>query len=135
MTQKALAQQLAEMRNNMLALDKLLKAPYEPKQEPERIVSEFLITYKDGTSQKFGPIGPLINKTSTDDQVKEILAKTKARHLPNQPVLSTLPRPGFGCNIDGKTYASVMQASRELGLCRHRVKANLDKGLFGWKYV
>lgn len=138
MTQKNLKEQLAEMQNNLIALDKIINTP------SEKTVKKFLITYVDGTEQWFVPeVMPEAfletpPKYTTDEILAQLrkratdLAKIKTADDPLVP--KPLKRKGSTCVINGVRYNSIMHASRVLKLCRHRVKTNLDRGVTGWEY-
>ena len=117
MTQKTLAEQVAELQNNLIALDKIINAP-----TPEKKVKCFRFTYDDGSTQWFAPI-------SDEDATDQLDVKLDNKTIKKKP------RPGYPCIIRGVRYNSVMHAARELGLCRHRVKCNLDIGLREWAYL
>ena len=132
MTQKTLAEQVAELQNNLIALDKIIITPSpSPSPSVEPKVKSFLVKYDDGTEQLFVPEEP---KT----QVAEVLQEIRNRHV--ETAIDPLPAKqhihiGYECIINGKKYNSIMHASRALGICRHRIKANLETNLTGWSYV
>jgi hypothetical protein len=129
MTQKTMAQQIAEAQNIITALSKQIEAPVERK------LKKFLCTYDDGTEQWFVPeeVQPIFT-------TKEILSQVRDRHLPKEIAEDTLPmkqhlKPGLECIINGVRYRSVMHASRITGVCRHSIKDKLDKRVAGYQYV
>lgn len=75
MTQKNLKEQLAEMQNNLIALDKIINTP------SEKTVKKFLITYVDGTEQWFVPevMPEALLETPPKYTTDEILAQLRKR--------------------------------------------------------
>jgi len=136
MTQKTLAEQLAEMQNNLIALDKLIKAEPAPKFKVDKIQ----ITYTDGTvatfvEQKEDPIQ--VAHASILAQLRKRAEERSTLHEDNFAA-DTLRRKaanGYKCRIHGVQYRSIMHASRNLHICRHQIKHNLDDGKAGWEYM
>jgi hypothetical protein len=140
MTQKTLAEQVAEMQNNLIALDKLLHAQ-EPTPQPQpALVGRIVVEYDDGTEQIFVPhkVTETPKSTMTAEEVLKIIRK---RHVEPELAADPLPRKprqpriGFACIINGVKYNSIVHASRVLGMCRHTIKANLDRDFANWSYV
>jgi hypothetical protein len=136
MTQKTLPEQVAEMQNNLIALDKIINAPQTPK------VGRIVVEYEDGTEDIFVKHVP--PKLVADDQTRSILAQLRKRNLEKEEIKvandplqkKMLPsRIGFSCIINGVKYNSLMHAQRALGICRHTIKENIEKGLANWNYA
>ena len=131
MTQKSMAQQLAEMKNNLIAMEKLLR-PEAPEVVPEKKAMCFLVTYDDGTTQKFV-------KEPAGRSTEEILAQLRSRAEKMKYETATDPAPrksiGFACIFNGVRYNSIRHAGRSTGICIHKIKSNLDKGINGWIYA
>jgi len=140
MTQKTLAEQVAEMQNNLIALDKLLQAPvHQCAAQP--LVGRIVVEYDDGTEQIFVPhkVTEPTKAVMSAEEVLKVLRKRKTEEpkvaedpLPRKP---RLPRIGFACIINGVKYNSIIHASRVLGMCRHTIKHNIDLGLVNWSYA
>lgn len=136
MSQKTISEQLAEMQNNLIALDKIINAPV---QAVEKKVKSFLIVYDDGTEQVFVPevAKPKLTTAEILLQLRDRSAKREEKYetaadplFPKQRL-----REGFACVINGTRYNSIVHASRVLGVCRHSIKARLDNGTAGYEYV
>jgi hypothetical protein len=117
MTQKSLAEQVAEMQNNLTALDKILNTK-------EKRISSIIVKYNDGTAELFSPT----LKRPTENLPEQKVVEARTPRLPNF-------KEGYACIINGKKYLSIMHASRVLKICRHRVKANIEAGYHGWEFV
>lgn len=133
MTQRSMAQQIAEAQNIITALSKKIEEQIEAPQ-PERKVSNFLIKYDDGTEQWFVP--------ETSPTTANILSQLRDRSAKREVQVADDPLPakqrlreGFECIIDGVKYNSIVHASRVLGMCRNAIKSRLDKGAAGYEYV
>jgi len=135
MTQKTLKEQVAEMQNNLTALDKLLSAPIVQAPITEKRVRSFLLSYDDGEEVLFEP---KIGKSASEilaiiRERNELLNQT--REIEYDPIVrKATPKLGFECVIHGKNYNSINHAGRVLNMCRHTVKSNIDRGLKGWDY-
>lgn len=137
MTQKSLAEQVAEMQNNLIALDKLLQAPPTPTPV---LVGRIVVEYDDGTEQIFVPHQET-SPTKTTMSVQEVLSQLRKRHT-EEPKLAPDPKPrkelaprtGYSCIINGVKYNSLIHAERVLGMSRHAIKARIEKGMVNWSY-
>lgn len=140
MTQKTLAEQIAEMQNNLIALDKIITATIPNPVEIERRIKHFEVVYKDGTKALF------IEDKSTEVpaetmSAEEVLKVLRKRHV--EPALAPDPKPrkelahriGYACIINGVKYNSLIHASRVLKVCRHTIKTNIESGRNNWSYV
>ena len=132
MTQKTIAEQIADAQNVLVALSKQVEIQ---KVSVTKQVESITITFNDGTNQKFVPEVQV-------DKTPELLSQLRVRAdkmkypLAGDPLVPSIysPRKGFGCIIEGKKYNSIMHAARALDMCRHTVKHNLDSGFTGWDY-
>lgn len=123
MTQKTLAAQIAEMKNDLAALDKLMQAEIDAKfAQPikERKLTKFLCTYDDGTEQWFVPevSAPVSNPASTPnlDPFGRKVTVVNGKHNNWALRIKHGPRPGLQVEIDGEQYDSMAEASRQLNL-------------------
>ena len=123
MTQKSLAEQVAEMQNNLTALDKILNTK-------ENRISSIIVKYSDGSSDLFSPALKRPPENLPEQKVKAV-----AVDLDIRPAKSPNFKEGYACLINGKKYVSIMHASRVLKICRHRIRANIEAGYHGWEFV
>ena len=133
MTQKTISEQLAEMQNNLIALDKIINAPV---QEVEKKVKSFLITYDDGTEQVFVPEVIQTPKLTTAEILSQLRTRANKMDYANDTLIpKARNREGYACMINGVKYHSIMHASRVTGIYRHAIQARLDAGAVGYEYV
>jgi hypothetical protein len=138
MAQQTLAEQIAEMQNNLIALDKIINAPVAPATQK---VGRIVVEYEDGTEDIFVKHVPL--KLITDDQTKSILSQLRKRNLEKETEVAADPKPkatlpnriGYSCILDGVKYNSLIHAERVLGMSRHTIKANIERGMSNWSYA
>ena len=124
MSQRTIAQQIAEAQNVLVALSKQVQVTADKK------VQSITVSYSDGSTDTFVK-QPLAS---------EILAQLRVRHTEVETAEDPLPakvhlRGGFACIINGVRYNSIMHASRVLNKCRHGIKKKLDKNEQGYQYV
>lgn len=121
MTQKSLAEQIAEMQNNLKALDKLMQAELAPKLEVVRKkISSITVQYSDGTTADFieaqdlfAPTNHIAAKSATPINRKQVV-HTGVHH--NWATRVKNPKPGLAVEINGVTYQSIADAGRKLNL-------------------
>lgn len=113
MKNKSMADQLAEMQNNLTALDKILKTP-----EDTKVVKSVVVNYTDGTSQEFASV------------------EAKVEHRKRKTCTQYEDKLGKKCVIGGVTYQSVSAASRALNIYKGGVTSRIKSTLFpDWNYV
>ena len=140
MTQKSMAQQIAEAQNIVTALSKKLEEQLAaPKPLPERKLTKFLCTYDDGTSQWFVP-EVVERKWTTEEVYAQIRPEAKAKYaakvaLAVEADVASHPRKGTECVILGKRYNSISHAARSSGMCRTGISVRLSNGKQGYDYV
>ena len=120
MTQKSLAAQIAEMQNNLTALDKLMQAELAtPKIEVVRKkIASITVQFSDGSTQSF------IEEQDFFDPKNHILATTPDGRKPvvhsgvhnNWATRVKSPRPGLAVEVHGVRYESIAEAGRQLNL-------------------
>ena len=111
MTQKSMAAQIAEMQNNLKALDKILQEPIEKK------ISSITVTYDDNTTMT-------------------VFATTQQQTKPARKCTTYQDKGGKACIIDGVKYISINAASRALNVYPGGVTSRVQSKLFPtWVYA
>ena len=132
MTQKSIAEQIADAQNVLVALSKKVAQEVIPVTKE---VDSITVAYQDGTTETF--------VKQQDTKASEILAQLRDRATARASVVfapdplpaKQLKRGGFKCRIHGVNYTSIMHASRSLDICRHAIRARLNRGDVGYDYV
>ena len=134
MTQKSIAEQIADAQNVLVALSKKVAQEVIPVTKE---VDSITVAYQDGTTETF------VKQPQPDLKTREILSQLRDRATARASVVfapdplpaKQLKRGGFKCRIHGVNYTSIMHASRSLDICRHAIRARLNRGDVGYDYV